>query len=294
LAAEGEAVAGHLIHVGFPKAGSTFLQRWFSAHPDIAYREGAIAGFGSVYRIAREAAAPGPEPRWRATSSELLTAPRPRAKREAPSEAGEERMAERQERAADMLADIFPGATILIVTRGFRSMILSSYSQHVRQGGTEPIELLMAGAGRYHPWHYDRVVSAYRSRFGRDKVILLPYELLARDSAAFLEALAGRLGIDPGPMPAGRVNPSLAPHELAWYPRLAAAARRLPPLARPLRRASMNNRLRRPIALLQRVWPKPPVTEALVPDAVVESFRGSAVSLRAEPLYASFAADYLL
>jgi hypothetical protein len=49
----------HLVHIGYPKAGSTYLQRWFASHPQLAYREGGIAGFPNVYALARDGAAGG-------------------------------------------------------------------------------------------------------------------------------------------------------------------------------------------------------------------------------------------
>ena len=41
----------HLIHIGFPKAASTFLQHWFDRHPEIAYRPGGLAGMHTVYDL---------------------------------------------------------------------------------------------------------------------------------------------------------------------------------------------------------------------------------------------------
>jgi len=30
-------MAKHLIHIGYPKAGRTFLQAWFQQHPELCY-----------------------------------------------------------------------------------------------------------------------------------------------------------------------------------------------------------------------------------------------------------------
>ena len=46
-------MARHLIHVGYPKTGSTFLQAWFERHPELRYSPGGLGGFHSVYEIAR-------------------------------------------------------------------------------------------------------------------------------------------------------------------------------------------------------------------------------------------------
>ncbi len=290
-------MTGHLIHVGYPKAGSTYLQRWFASHPQLAYVEGGIAGYRNVYEVAPEAASPRPAaPLWRVTSTEGLIAPAKALGRWSaePKYGG---MAE-VERACSSLAELFPGATVLIVTRGFRSMILSSYSQYVRSGGTRSLEALMRHErGADHPWNYDAAIGHYRARFGAANVIVLPYELLRDSPADFVGALAARLGLDPAAVPDGRVNPSLAPAELAWYPRLAGAARALPLVGarahRLLARAAFNNRLRRPIAALQRLLPRPPVTDAMIDDDLIATFRGYAGRLRDEPLYATYADAYL-
>jgi hypothetical protein len=292
-------MTGHLIHIGYPKAGSTYLQRWFEAHPQIAYVEGGIAGLRFVYDVASEAAGPDQAVRWRVTSSEALVAPRPNAAGGKPFFNRERRapLTDEQEKAAGLLASLFPNAAILIVTRGFRSMILSAYSQHVRTGGSRTLDQLAADGLAEHAWDYDRLIGVYRARFGDDRVIVLPFELLEADEARFTGELERRLGLDPQPAARERINAALSPAELAWYPRLARAADRLPAgrgrAKGLLAEAAFSNRLRRPIALLQRLRPQAPVTAASVRDEALEAYRGKADSLREDPLFAPFAKDYL-
>jgi hypothetical protein len=45
--------AKHLIHIGYPKAGSTFLQAWFEQHPELCYAPGGLGGFYNIYEICR-------------------------------------------------------------------------------------------------------------------------------------------------------------------------------------------------------------------------------------------------
>lgn len=289
-------MTGHLVHVGYAKAGSTFLQNWFAAHPQLAYRKGGIAGFDSVWRMAAEAAVPQPGVRYRVTSYEGLTSPHPdaagnRFDAEHRSRAG---AAADQTRACDMLANLFPAATILIVTRGFRTVIMSAYSQYVRIGGQASLEDLFSQEDVEHYWRYDDVIQSYRRRFGSAAVIVLPYERLRDDPEAFCQDIETRLGLDHGPVSRDRVNQALSPTELRWYPRLAALANRLPfGAAERVRRAAFTNRLRIPIQALQAVHPLPPVTSSLVTDALLERFRGQADGLRQDSLYAPYADDYL-
>jgi len=286
----------HLIHIGYPKTGSTFLQHWFAAHPQIAYVHGGIAGFRDVYAMIAEAAADRPERLWRVTSHEAFTSPFPDAgKRNIDLDRpGEGTLADRQARACDLLAQSFPDAHILVVTRGYRSMILSSYSQYVRVGGTEDLET-QVGRGGENPWHYDALIAMYRERFG-GRVIILPYELLAGDPAAFRGEMERRLGVAPFDFPDAVVNRSLSPTELRWYPRFARLARRLPfgrTMSRLYSRLAFDNRLAPLIAQLDRFWPAKPVDGTIVTDDLLEGSRGLSDGLATDPIYAPFARNYL-
>ncbi len=120
---------------------------------------------------------------------------------------GEGTLGERQARACALLAESFPDAHVLIVTRGFRSMILSSYSQYVRVGGTDDLETQVWQGGE-NPWRYDELIAMYRARFD-GRVIVLPYELLARDPVAFRGEMERRLGVAPFEFTDAVVNCSL-------------------------------------------------------------------------------------
>ena len=259
-------MTGHLIHIGFPKAASTLLQQWFAEHPQLAYAPGAIAGFRDVRDISGSAATGESGLRYRVTSSETFSAPLRRGSSAyIDYRANGRDCRARQAEACRLLAAIAPQAHVLIVTRGFRSMILSSYSQYVRSGGAEDLEALF-GEEQEDPWHYDFVADLYRRAFGAERVLILPYELLRDDREAFGSAIARWLGIDPHPLPRETVNRSLSPVELRWYPRITRAIERLP-VGAPARRwllhrhaaAAMANRRRRAIGLLQRLRPAAPV-----------------------------------
>ncbi len=296
-------MTGHLLHVGYPKTGSTFLQRWFEAHPQLAYVEGGIAGFRDVYSIARDNAVANDRPLYRVTSAEVFTAPIPDAGKAVIEYKSvfNVRMATAQLQVCSTLASLFANATVLIVTRGFRSMILSTLSQYARTGGDVDLLQMVRTAHEQRDqrflqsWDYDTLVAAYRSAFRADNVFVVPYELLRDDAGEFIRTISARLGINPVPAEPERVNESLSPVELYWYPRLTRVIRRIP--APRLRAAyvdaAMHNRLRRPIAALQRLRPGTPFTAASIPDGLVDLFRGRAESLRGNPLFAPYAADYL-
>jgi hypothetical protein len=64
--------ADHLIHIGYPKAGSTFLQESFASHPELAYRKGAIAGFAGYRGEGTEPPRPESEPLYAPYRAEYL------------------------------------------------------------------------------------------------------------------------------------------------------------------------------------------------------------------------------
>jgi hypothetical protein len=298
-------VTGHLIHIGYPKTGSNFLRRWFAAHPRLAYCDGGIAGFANVYDIARQGAGPPTGILYRITSAEGLATPH--------ADVGRDRvdyermrsgaMAEAQARVCETLAALFPNAHVLIVTRGFRSMIVSAYSQYVRTGGEQPLDgfcRAAPGESDRHSWDYDRIVRLYRAAFD-GRVIVLPYELLRDSPSRFTGALCKQLDMPPFDPPAERSNPAIGPVELAWYPRLTRFVRSLP-VGGPLRRRieahylarARDDRLSGLVSRLQRWRPKEPVTGALLGDDFVRSVAGTTETLREDPLYAAYAGEYFL
>lgn len=278
----------HLIHIGYPKTGSNTLRAWFAAHPQIGFCDGAIAGWRSVYDIASGAAAGEPGILWRVTSGEGLATPHRDVGRRSVDYAalapGE--VAAAQERVCHELGALFPGAAVLILTRGFRAMLLSSYSQYVRTGGTRDFGAFCeAGCGRI--WDYDRLIGLYEAAFGAENVIVLPYEGLRDDPAGFVAGLEVRLGLDSVGVAIPALNPALSPEAMAWLPRIA---RRMP--SRLLRRAAAGSAMDRAARLLQRIRPLPLPKEAAVPETVLRRYRGCAARLRTRAAYAPYLTDY--
>lgn len=288
-------MTGHLIHAGFPKTGSNFLRRWFREHPQLAYAEGGIAGYRDVYELAREAVAPRPNVQYRVTSSESLTAPHRDTGNMLFSYDDPMDPAVGQENVCAALAEIFPNAYVLLVTRGFRSMIFSSFSQYIRSGADVPLEEFVTHPLIERQWDYDRVIGMYQRAFGVEKVVVMPWELLRDDLDRFVRTLEERLGLTHFAAAPGRLNPSLSSVELYWYPRLARLMQRLPIGARLRRmylRGAFLNRFSGAIALLQRVRPGTPVIADAIPERLIAAYRAKARTLRGNPLYAPYAREY--
>lgn len=289
----------HLIHIGYPKSGSNFLRRWFAGHPQLAFAHGGMAGFHDVYDLVRQASAPPSAKRYRVTSAEGFATPQPGfgdalTNHDLPQPVS---MADAQRAVCSTLAELFPGATILLVTRGFAAAIVSLYSQYARTAGWYDFaRFCIAIEETPSLLDYCALIDVYAAAFGRENVIVFPYELLRDDAAAFTGALESRLGLDHFAPARERVNASLSPAEMYWYPRLTRAVRRLPfkRVERLYARAAFANRLRLPIRMLDRLRPGVAITTDAIPQSLIDSLRGRADCLRHDPLYAPYAGDYLI
>jgi hypothetical protein len=303
-------MAQHLIHVGYPKAGSTFLQAWFERHPELRYKHGGLGGFQNVYEVARPSDAAY---KYYVTSFEGLSTPHESAGDVRLDFGGAEperpeRVRERQAGVCAVLKTLYPSSCVLVITRGFKGMIFSGYSQYVRMGGRLHLEgmcrkLTAAAQDDAHYYYdFDYLLRLYGEAFGEENLIVLPYELLRDDQERFLTVLEERLGLGHAEVRLGRVNPSLSPEELYWYPLISravsAAASRLGPAR--FRRVyrwyvgqTLDNRLRLLVKLLGRLRPGRKITEADLPADVLRHFEGMAARLKDDPLYAPYAAEYL-
>jgi len=105
---------------------------------------------------------------------------------------------------------VLPDALIVIAIRAQPSMIAASYVQYVRAGGTASIRNYLFSQTRRrgalsHPFkaprfgfghfEYDRLIAYYDSLFGRENLLVLPYEQLRADPDAFLDAIAAPSGL---------------------------------------------------------------------------------------------------
>lgn len=303
-------MARHLIHIGYPKTGSTFLQAWFERHPELRYAPGGLGGFRDVYELARP---PDRAYKFYVTSFEGLSTPHEsaggvRLDFGGAEPAREDPVKENQAAVCARLRSLYPQSRVLIVTRGFRGMILSAYSQSVRMGARLHLAGMCAElAARLrddarHYYDYDYLVGLYGDAFGEENLVVMPYELLRDDQAGFVRALEASLGLAHAEVSLGRVNPSLSPEELYWYPvisrAVSAAASRLGP-RRHRRlygwyvRQTLGNRLRPLVKVLSACRPGRAITAADFPAEILRLCAGRATRLKDRPHYAPYAAEYL-
>lgn len=99
---------------------------------------------------------------------------------------------------ADRLHAAFPDARVLIGIREQRSMLRSLWGQYIIQDGEWPLEEFL-GTGDEPPgfvpicrldhFEYHLLIGHYVDLFGRDRVHVMPYEWLRTDSLAYEQAL---------------------------------------------------------------------------------------------------------
>ncbi len=108
----------------------------------------------------------------------------------------------------------YPGARILIVIRNQRDYLLSLYSFRVSAKGHEwrSFDRFLREEGKLgllSKLKYDRIVRAYIELFGRNRVLVLPVELLRHSPARFNKTITDFMGVDPVQIDAVPiVNPS--------------------------------------------------------------------------------------
>lgn len=103
---------------------------------------------------------------------------------------------------ADRLAASFPQARILIIIREQRSLIRSLYKTQITWGMPHSItDLLAAPRTSLSPQFnldylkFDGLIEYYQKLYGKDQVLVLPYEMFNEQSSAFIAAINKHAGI---------------------------------------------------------------------------------------------------
>ena len=123
---------------------------------------------------------------------------------------------------ARRLHALFPQARVLLTVRRQSELLPSLYTQYLKEGGRRSPDAFFTPAiypefPHFDPgiFCFDRLARAYAQLFGTERLLVLPQELLRQDQTAFLAALARF--IDTGPLSAavatdrrtGNTSPSI-------------------------------------------------------------------------------------
>lgn len=184
-----------LLHIGYHKTGTTWLQQFLFGHPDSGFewigrpweaRKQIVAPHALAYdpvatrtlyepTIARAAAA-GKVPVF---TDERFSGN--------PHSGGYD-----SKEIAARLAATFPDGRVLIVVRRQQDMLYSTYDQYVNAGGACSLRDYLDRRTRYsmpmfrlEHLQYHRLIDLYQRTFGRDRVLVLTYEQFKDDGRCF-------------------------------------------------------------------------------------------------------------
>lgn len=191
-----EEAADVLIHIGYVKTGSTWLQRHVTDNPELGFREVADRNAIRTLLIHPNDLWYDPAPFREHVRPKLRTARAegliPVVTHERlsgnPTSGGYDAAA-----VAGRLAGQFPDGRVLIVIREQRSHLLSMYNEYVNGGGSCSLDRFLdppTGSkiplfdSRFLEFH--RLILRYQELFGVDRVGVVPFELLKQDPDAFL------------------------------------------------------------------------------------------------------------
>jgi hypothetical protein len=204
-------VAPLLIHIGFHKTGSTWLQEELFNDPGLGFssetgeaRQQIIMRIGVPDPLSYDAAEVASHYLPAVTAARELGLTLALSHEQLsghPSSGGRDRLM-----IAQRLRATFPDARILIIFREQRALIQSMYSQHITAGGVESLRHFLS---KPEPWcgrrptfafeHYefDKLIGFYRDLFGSDRVLALPLELLGCQPAEFASRISTFCGHPP-------------------------------------------------------------------------------------------------
>ncbi|MGP1310857.1 MAG: sulfotransferase, partial [Phycisphaerales bacterium] len=195
-----------LIHLGYHKTGTTWLQQVIFRDADCGFhrpasRDDLIDAFVLPAALSfdadatRECFRAGIEQTRERGAIPVLTAERLSGN---PHSGGYDSAL-----IADRLHQTFPEAHVLLMVREQESMTLSSYGQYVRAGGPQSLKRYLRSPKmgqarlprfRWEYLEYDRLVAHYHALFGADKVHVFAFEQLRRDPAATARSIVGFAG----------------------------------------------------------------------------------------------------
>jgi hypothetical protein len=120
---------------------------------------------------------------------------------------------------ADRIAATYPNAKILIVIREQRDMMLSVYKQHIMRFGKNTFDHMWRErtireqrrpGPTYDMFEYHLMIGYYQKLFGSDRVLVLPFEMLKKDAVGFVGEIQKFAGLPaPAEIPMSKDNVAL-------------------------------------------------------------------------------------
>lgn len=291
-----------LLHIGFPKAGATYLHQWFNDNPAMFYKGKSIAGFSNTWELAAYAENEQNRHECFVLGCEDLSLWKGEMDISTLEGKNDFNIKGYQTRLADLLYSLFPHAVVLISTRGYEAMLLSLYKQNISIGGIYDLNGFLKKmqetlAGFYD---YNFTIGLYRQRFGANALVL-PIELLKDDTVKYISTIEGALGITPSPVSTSILNSSLSDELIYTYLKVSqtiyAALKLLPD---PINKI-IYRRYAEMLAASKPHWTMNFLKhiihgdmELTIPDETLDLFKKNGSVLINEPLYQNYRKEYFL
>jgi hypothetical protein len=288
-----------LLHIGYPKTGSNFIQHWFASHPDVYFRLDKMAGFGGPKEIPLYANNNAALHKLFVLSEEQLSVWGGKLDivnvKYTPGD-----IKSLQEKTCATLHALYPAATVLIFTRGYESLLKSQYSHYIKIGGTLDVnDFLQENVPNVLAlYDYTYLISKYVEYFGKDNVVVMPYELLRESPEKFTRYITDRLSLRGIEADYSKKNESLDGWRLYKYRRLSSMFRSMIDFLPYNAQLYVYSRYQG-LLFYGKLEPlmkfiKPQKIEQSVPSAILAQFKHSAQILKNEPLYQPYLKEYML
>ncbi len=195
----------HVIHLGFPKTATSWLQRFIFNNSDIKLQ--AV----KRHLIAENIIYPSDLEYNRDLTREIIF-----SEIEEIEDSGKRAIISHENlvggiinggyynfNIANRLKDLFPNAKIILVIRNQADIIFSSYLQYVKSGGkckldrlfNPPIDGILP-MFRYEYFEFHRLIKLYQDNFGKGNVLVLPYEQFVKDPKEYVIQVRDFMEID--------------------------------------------------------------------------------------------------
>lgn len=201
-----------ILHVGFHKSGSTFIQNYFENHTDVFFSRKILADFIHDFRQEIPPFEQQTEQEhiflsdmrltvnsWGKTELERIE-----------NQSAATNVCEIQKEIAVKLKERFPSARILITHRSKDQLIPSLYSQYLLNGGTKSYHAFAKKSSDILMlFDYEYIIHLYSELFGSENTVVFSYDELKTDPEIFISKICTAFQIPVQPQELKVINPSL-------------------------------------------------------------------------------------
>jgi hypothetical protein len=202
----------HLIHIGFPRTGSTYLRYYFSQSPYYVHQMRGVSGFKQSIDIVHYSYSPKPDARYFVVSEEEFSCwSGPNFSLSSFNRSYD--VVRFRKNLVQTLKDFYRHPKILIITRSHEAIIKSLYAQYINYGGRMGfIEFIQSANGDIlkELLDYKATIHLYEREFGSENIIVLPYEMMQDNTHQFMEVLCQKLKVPLETISIDKINSSLS------------------------------------------------------------------------------------